>query len=137
MAAEGLFGGSVSLLDNALTVRVKKHSVVASNIANIDTPNYKAFDIVVQEEMKKLGGKKTSVGFKKTHHAHLPARGEDMRIVPTLLEPVENGIRKDKNTVDLDKSMADMAENTILYTALAQIVAKRFEGMKAVINEGK
>ena len=66
-----------------------------------------------------------------------PARGERLDIEPKRIETVENGMRKDQNTVDLDKSMADLAENTILYTALAQIVAKKFDGMKAVINEGK
>lgn len=137
MGADGLFSGSVSLLDKALSVRAKKHSVIASNIANIDTPNYKTFDIVVQEEMERLGAKHGALGCKKTHQAHLPARGEKSGIVPKRIETVQDGMRKDKNTVDLDKSMADLAENTILYTALAQIVAKKFDGMKAVINEGK
>ena len=137
MGTEGMFGGSLSLLDKALTVRAKKHEVVASNIANIDTPNYKAFDIVVQEEMEKLGGKSGSLECKKTHRAHIPLRGDNMRVEPKRIETVDNYMRKDNNTVDLDKSMADLAENTILYTALAQIVAKKFDGIKTVINEGK
>jgi flagellar basal-body rod protein FlgB len=137
MGSEGIFSGTVSLVEQALHVRSKKHGVVASNIANIDTPHYKAFDVIVQEEMEKIAGDRQSPGFKRTQPGHLPARAEAGSVVPKRVETLQTGMRKDGNTVDLDKSMAALSENTILYTALAQIAAKKFEGLKSVINEGK
>ena len=137
MGSEGIFSGTVSLVEQALNVRSRKHSVLASNIANIDTPHYKAFDVIVKEEMEKIAGDQKSVEFRRTQPRHLPARAEVGSVVPKRVETVQTGMRQDGNTVDLDKSMADLSENTILYTALAQIAAKKFEGLKSVINEGK
>ena len=60
MATQGIFSETISMLSKALDLRSRKHSVIVSNIANIDTPHYKAFDLAVEEELKRaeslLGG---------------------------------------------------------------------------------
>ena len=137
MEPKGIFSGTVSVVEQALNVRSKKHGVVASNVANIDTPHYKAFDIVVNEEMEKLTGSESSIQFTKTHPDHFPLQSTALTVTPKRVPTEQTGVRQDGNTVDLDKSMAELSENTILYTALAHIIAKKFDGMKAVINEGK
>ena len=49
----------------------------------------------------------------------------------------EFSLRGDGNTVDLDKTMGDMAENTLLFKTAAQIISKKFQGLKEVIKGGK
>jgi len=136
--AEGIFGTTLPLLERALTVRSAKHNVMVSNIANIDTPNYKAFDVVVREEMAKAdSGARGGITVQRTHAAHLPAASTRMMIAPQAMNSDQTATRCDGNTVDLDRSMASLAENTILYTALAQVAARKFEGMLSAIQEGK
>jgi flagellar basal-body rod protein FlgB len=52
-------------------------------------------------------------------------------------DPPELNFRADGNTVDLDKTMGKLAENTILYRVAAQIISKKFIGLKNAIQGGK
>ncbi|MCK5419296.1 MAG: hypothetical protein KAI93_12335, partial [Desulfobacterales bacterium] len=47
-----------------------------------------------------------------------------------------NNFRADGNTVDLDRTMGKLAENTILYRTAAQIIRKKFQGLKNAIQGG-
>ena len=57
MPTNGLFRDTIALLERSLNLRSLQHRVLASNIANMDTPNYKAVELAVAEEMS---GKQSS-----------------------------------------------------------------------------
>ena len=59
------------------------------------------------------------------------------RVTLTQSDGPEFSLRGDGNTVDLDKTMGDMAENTLLFKTAAQIISKKFTGLKEVIKGGK
>ncbi len=138
MESQGLFKGTFPLLEKALDLRSYKHNVTVSNIANRDTPGFKAFDLVVEEEMEKIMGQGADLGLKKTHQRHL---SEKTVGGVTAGHKAEGGsqisLRRDGNTVDLNKEMAKLAENNLLYDALAQIISRKFKGLKDVIQGGK
>jgi flagellar basal-body rod protein FlgB len=46
-------------------------------------------------------------------------------------------LRGDGNTVDIDKQMGNMAENTLMYKAAAQMIYRKFQGLKSAIQGGK
>ncbi len=48
MESQGIYKGTLQLLERAMDLRSTKHNVVMSNIANMDTPNYKAFDVIIE-----------------------------------------------------------------------------------------
>jgi flagellar basal-body rod protein FlgB len=134
----GIFGGSISLLQKSLNVRSVQHQVLSSNVANADTPNYKAFEVAVDEELRKLDTDKPRIQLTRTQSSHLPvARTEADRVtfknspVPAL------SLRADGNTVDLDRSMGELAENTIKYKTSAQLIAIKLKSLKNVIQGGK
>ena len=54
MGINGIFNQTVSLLERSLDLRSMKHKSIVSNVANIDTPNYKAFDVMVEDELQRL-----------------------------------------------------------------------------------
>lgn len=137
MENAGIFDRSLSVLEQALTIRSQKHNLTVSNIANIDTPHFKAFNLVVEEEMAKMAESGRAGECCKTHPAHFSAHGQETTITPKRIATTQTVMRADGNTVDLDAAMADLSENTILYTALAQIVAKKFEGMINAVEGGK
>jgi flagellar basal-body rod protein FlgB len=138
MESQGMYKGTFKLLERAMDLRSTKHNVVMSNIANMDTPNYKAFDVIIEEEMEKTKSAGDTSQVKKTHQKHLSGRnGAAGYVRPTLEETEQKTLRKDGNTVDLDREMAKLSENNLMYDALAQIISKKFQGLKDAIKGGQ
>ena len=132
-----IFGGSIEMLHHSLDVRSSNHNVIVSNIANADTPNYKAFHVEVKKEMEKFAIDSGRLRMRRTQEAHLPLRS----VTGVRVTARGNGnplfsLRGDGNTVDIDQSMADLAENNLLYNASAQIIQKKFQGLKSAILGG-
>ena len=138
MGLQGIFSGTVSILEKVLDLRSKKHNVIISNIANIDTPNYKAFDLIVEEEIAKTAGAGNKLQLKRTQPNHILT----VPFVPDnssykLAEKSEFTQKGDGNTVDIDKEMANLAENSLMYRASAHIISRKFQGLKNAIEGGK
>lgn len=98
----------------ALDLRTQKQSVIASNIANADTPGFKAQDINFKTEMAKALN-----GIQK------PAE---------LLYRTETQSAADGNTVDMDTERAAMAENAMQYQILTQLVTDRFKTLRMAVQ---
>jgi flagellar basal-body rod protein FlgB len=104
-------------LAEALTLHHRRHEVLATNIANLETPGYRARDLQ----------------FKEALQAAFEAEGTppvDARVVD---KPSGVG-RADGNTVDLDMEMARLADNRGSYTTYAEILARRFAGLRRAIE---
>ena len=137
MSTIGLFRGTISLLEKSLNLRSLQHRALAANIANIDTPNYKAVELAVEEEMKKKSGNATSIQLVRTQPEHLPlGHNSADHLNLQAARPPKFSLRGDGNTVDLDRTMGKLAENTILYKTAAQIISRKFNGLKNAIKGG-
>jgi flagellar basal-body rod protein FlgB len=131
----GLFAGSIDLLQRSLNLRARQHRVVSANVANADTPGYKAFEVAVAEELRKIRPQAGRVQPARTHSAHLPAAGSGPdRVTLKKVAPATLDLRADGNTVDLDRSMGELAENAIQYKASAQFISGKFKSLKNAIN---
>jgi flagellar basal-body rod protein FlgB len=138
MDSQGIFSNTISTLEKVLDARSLKHNLIVSNIANVDTPNYKAFDLIIDEEMGKTRGINNATSLTTTHSGHLPGtKSHNATLKSRITATPPLSIRGDGNSVDMDKAMADMAENNLMYNALAQILSKKFTGLKNAIQEGR
>ena len=138
MKLQGLFTGALPILEKVLDLRSMKHHSIVSNIANMDTPHFKAFDFAIEEELAKATRSEGNFELKRTHSGHLFARGVGLKnVTPRLANSSQSMNRADGNSVDIDKEMAKMAENSLMYNASAQILSKKFQGLKNVIEGGK
>jgi flagellar basal-body rod protein FlgB len=138
MENQALFGGTLSVLEKVMDLRSRKHNLVISNIVNIDTPNYKGFDMVIDEELKKIPRSGHTMGMSRTDPNHFPVNQTDSQTISydkKSLKPVT--LRGDGNSVDLDNVMGEMAENSLMYNALAKIVKMKFRSLTNVIGGGK
>jgi len=137
MSMDGVFGGSMPTLEKVLDLRSRKHNLIVSNVTNADTPNYKAFDMMVEEEIQKQGSAEKGFALKATHPDHLrPNPGKHLPGI-RMVEADELSVkRSDNNTVDIDREMANLGENGLLYSASAQILAKKFAGLANAIKGG-
>ncbi len=138
MPTFSLFNHTISTLEKSLNLRSMRHRVLASNIANMDTPNYKAVELEVEKEIRREHGSAPAVQLVRTHTNHIPVAPTPMENVKlTTADPPQFSLRGDGNTVDVDKTMGQLAENTILYRTAAQLISNRLKGLRYVIKGGK
>jgi flagellar basal-body rod protein FlgB len=107
------------LLEKALNIRGFYHKVLASNIANVETPGYKEKDIDFNAELQRSAG--DSPAGIEVHEKSDPG-GID-------------GI--DGNSVNMEDQIVKLTENTMMFNAFVQLVNKKFSMMRYVINEGR
>lgn len=133
-----LFGGNFPLVEKSLSLRSRRHELIVSNIANADTPNYKSFDIMIDDELQKSTGDVGKVRMKTTHRHHLRRTGMGPdQVTIHKNESNDQSLRGDGNTVDIDTEMVNLSENNLIYRASAQIMTKMFGALKTAINSGK
>jgi flagellar basal-body rod protein FlgB len=104
----------------------KRHKVILSNIANADTPNYRAKDVVMEEE---------SVGkLKITREKHIsPKSREGFRVIEIQRRLVGN----DFNNVSLEEEMAKLTQNRIAYEAYMRMIRGSVDKLNNIIKEGR
>ena len=137
MSTNGLFRNTISLLERSLNLRSLQHRVLASNIANMDTPNYKAVELAVAEEMNRNHDSGSGIQLVQTRPGHLPLKHSPVdHLKLKVAKPPDFSLRGDGNTVDLDRTMGKLAENTLLYKTAAQILSRKFSGLKNAIKGG-
>ena len=137
MPTNGLFRDTISMLERSLNLRSLQHRVLASNIANMDTPNYKAVELAVAEEMSRNQDSTSGIQLVQTQPGHLPFKHNAVdQVKLKVAKPPEFSLRGDGNTVDLDRTMGKLAENTLLYKSAAQIISQKFNGLKKAIRGG-
>jgi flagellar basal-body rod protein FlgB len=127
---DALFGKTIDMLSGALDFRSERHKVIASNIANIDTPNYKPKDIVFKEELKAIIDNEKRVTLARTQKNHLSERS--MSGGKAGFEVVDSGEK-----VDLDKEMAKLAENNLMYNLTVEFLSRKFKGLNTVLRDAK
>lgn len=120
----GLFQStSFNLLERSLDATALRQKVIANNIANVDTPNFKRsevhFEQLLQNEMNTL----TTSGFRgyRTHEKHIQiGLPHSSQIEAEVHEVDKSVINNNQNNVDIDAEMSRMAENQLNYNILVQ-----------------
>ena len=138
MPTDRIFSNTINTLEKSLNLRSIQHKALSSNIANMDTPNYKAVELDVTEKMTKQQGSVPGLKLVRTSASHLPIRNHRADAVTLkAAKPTPFSLRGDGNTVDIDRTMGKLAANTLLYNATAQLISRKFKGLKNVIKGGK
>jgi flagellar basal-body rod protein FlgB len=128
---------TMALLERALDLRAERHTLIASNIANAETPRYQAVDLAFESSLKAAMGGAALPAMARTHPRHLPTGAQER--VALEANPVYRksaGVGNDLNSVDLDTEMTQLAHNSLLYNATAQMLAKKFAGIRRAIDGG-
>lgn len=125
---------SMAVLSRAMDLRTQRHQVLASNIANADTPNYKARDFDFQSAMQSALGAAGigSVALARTSGRHLEGTGGAG--VGALQYRRETQSAVDGNTVDMDIERSQIAENSMQYEVLTRLVSDRLQGMRTALS---
>jgi flagellar basal-body rod protein FlgB len=120
----------MSALGRQMSLAVAKQVVAASNLANVDTPGYRArdvsFDDVFASEMKKAG-------IAQTNAAHAGGASLDL---PTTSEVEGLPARRDGNTVQIDRELLHMSRASGDFSAAQTALAAKFRLIRYAITEG-
>jgi flagellar basal-body rod protein FlgB len=137
-----IFPMSVDALTKSMTFLEERNRMIADNIANIGTPNYKAKSAPVAEFQRALA---KAI---EEHHAnpskplaleataHVRDTGNGLVVTPSTGVEGDSGILKhDGSNVNLEKEMSDLAQNTLMHRVMAELLRNRFAGLKLAIAE--
>jgi flagellar basal-body rod protein FlgB len=110
---------------------------LAANIANAETPGYKGVDLIFEEELRRVALSTQEVGLVKTHPTHFP-QALTLSTVIGRIEPTTTILtRNDLNSVDIEREMVKLAENSLMYEATIQMLNNKMRGLREAIREGR
>ena len=130
--------GSMDFQARALELQAERGRVLASNIANADTPNYKARDFNFQQALQAATAGTAAAGsatlpVARTNAGHLSGPAGAAGGPPLLYRaPLQSSV--DGNTVDLDVERANFAESSVRYEATLRFLNGQFKQMSSAIN---
>ncbi len=124
MPIKSLFGKTFDAIETSLDIANERHRIITSNIANLDTPDYRAKDIDFRSALKDaLEG--TSVNLCRTNPRHFGSK-------ISYAEPPLGST----DSVNIDREMAKLAENNLRYRATVEVLLRKLSKLRFTITEG-
>ena len=118
-----LFDPTSRLLGDMIQGTALRHRVLAANLANAETPGYQAQDV------------QFSAVLDEAHRSESGAAAGVPRMQASVIPDGDAVVRRDGSTVDLDRQMTKLAQNTGWHNAMLQILAGRFATLKSAIRD--
>jgi len=125
------FDSALGIHQQALAIRSQRAEILASNIANADTPGYKARDIDFKATLANIGNDAGS-SLTRTNAKHIQISTSASS--PEILYRTPNQSSLDGNTVDGQLEKSAFAENALRYQASLTFLGGKFKGMLAAIK---
>ncbi len=128
---------NIDIQKKALDASWLRQSLIANNIANVNTPGYKRSDIDFETTLRDFLDSKQTV-LTRTHSAHFNNSGLVAdSLSPKIEKDRRSSYRLDGNNVNIDVEMANNAANQLKYNAMIKEINGQFNRMKAAIKGGQ
>lgn len=127
-----IFDDTTRLLGKAMDVTAKRHTLIAGNIANLDTVGYQPKDLDFQKTLERAmegGGRQLAT----TNARHIPA-GETVRADRTGV--VDGAAGPGPDSVNIDREMTHLMENNIQYRSSVEMLLRKIGMLRQAITEG-
>ncbi|EHK71094.1 flagellar basal body rod protein FlgB [Pseudomonas psychrotolerans L19] len=134
------FDKALGLHEQALNFRSQRAEVLGNNIANADTPGYKARDldfsaVMAEQAAKGASGASSHYQLETTNSRHIAAEGFAMSMGDAALKyriPTQPSV--DQNTVDAQVEQANYAENAMNFQASFTLLNSKFKGLMSALR---
>jgi flagellar basal-body rod protein FlgB len=123
----------ITLLEKAMNGSALQHSVLANNIANVNTPGYKRGEVNFRSCFDEALDNR--LGLETTSPLHLNRLNQ--KNSREIVIDTQTTLRNDGNNVDIDVELATMAENNIYFNSLAQLLSSQLSMLRQAIAEGR
>ena len=134
---KSMFNSQIGLVSRVMDMQLQRQNVITSNLANVETPNYKPRELTFEKELQSALGLDARGEMTRTESAHMPTVFRPDSFGPEWDMAVKPRVVHGEDRVNIDKEMAKHAKNQLQYTALTQVMAKSFEGLNNIIMDGK
>jgi flagellar basal-body rod protein FlgB len=119
-----LFDKTTDALAASLRMRQVRHNVTSSNIANAETPHYQAKKVAFENALASA-----------LDNPALDAHQSINQLAAEVFDNPDVAVNNDGNTVDLEKEMSALAENSILYKSALQLINKKMAAVKYALGD--
>ncbi|MBN0986796.1 flagellar basal body rod protein FlgB [Amphritea pacifica] len=127
------FDKALGIHEQAVGLRIQRAEILANNIANGDTPNYKARDIDFKSILQGVQEGQQPLPMARTHAGHNQGL-IDSDFAAELMYRIPSQPSIDGNTVDVQEEMARYSKNAVDYQASFQFLNKKFKGLSNAIR---
>jgi len=121
------------LLFQQLNYRGERQKAISSNIANIDTPDYKTKDLKFVDQLKKSDNE-LNLKLATTHNNHMSLSEEENKSNFKMYEIQGLVEQNDGNNVNLDTQMSEMSKNSVMFSAIQNSIKKDSTWFKTMID---
>ncbi len=118
-----------------LDLREAQHGITASNLANAATPGYRARYIPFDRILANAVGRGDELAMRRTHAGHVMAPGADPRS-PEIEEIEPPPWAADQNSVNAEREMVRLTENSVMYEAVATGLSRRMAMLRYAAGDG-
>ncbi|MBV7314771.1 flagellar basal body rod protein FlgB [Shewanella sp. NIFS-20-20] len=126
------FDKALGVHQHTLGVRAQRAEVIASNIANADTPGYKAKDVDFSMAMQSAMGKQSGLSMSQSHEKHFDLQA---KMAPEVKFRVPNQADTgDGNTVDIQQEQTAFMQNALEYQMSLGFLDSKFAGLKKALK---
>ncbi len=134
---------TMKMLERSLDLIAQRHQVLLANVANEETPRFKAKDLEFQSVLDSMARPglngvpmARSDAPPNPRHFTLPGQADGIN-PPVMKDSPTKSPGLDGNTVSMEKTMAALHENSTLYSAASQILARKYQGLLGVIKDAR
>lgn len=133
-----VFDRTMRLIERALDLGAARQRVIASNIANEETPGYRAKELYFRDALAAAVEGRPPIALAVTQARHIGPRGDGVSLVAGKAAEMPAGeLPLDANSVNLDLEMAKLSDNAMRYNTATTIMAQRFRQLVSAIREAK
>lgn len=133
--ADALFDSTIGGISAALNLRLANQTVISSNIANADTPQYKAKKLEFEGALREALAVDDRMAMDADHPQHF-RKSEPSAVVADLYDNPNGVVNLDGNSVDRNAEQVDLAENQIHYDSGTEMLKRKLALLKYAITEG-
>lgn len=120
-------------LENAVNIAQQRNKVIASNISNAETPRYRAKDVDFETTLARTLDSDHELNLARTNSGHF---GLSINGSPRVESFEDDNEWNGYNWVNIDKEMAKLSENNLMYRVSVEALLKKIAILKEVINQG-
>ena len=131
----GMLDRSLGPLADALQVRGYRQQLLAANIANADTPNYKAVDLNFAKTLQAVeAGKGGGLPLQTNAPRQLPGAAADLGLAAAVEYQRGNQVGLDGNSVDMNREQASFLQNSVQYQADLTFITGKIKTLLSAVT---
>ena len=130
---------SVDFMQRGLSAAWTRNAVIRNNIANVETPNFKASDVEFESHLARAIQEPRFIGT-KTHPGHrdIGCYNNIDSVTPQIIKRRDDlSMRMDGNNVDIEDENVKLAQNSLYYNTVVEKMNSELRRLRSAINEGR